>query len=85
MPTTEEEQFARDVLDILLSWSTVNDDGHHVPAPKLMPHAVDPATLDATRRYGRLIARLTLTDAHGDPMSGAVRPSLITWSAGTVG
>jgi hypothetical protein len=52
---------------------------------KLMPHAVDPATLNATRRYGRLIARLTLTDAHGDPMSGAVRPSLITWSAGTVG
>jgi hypothetical protein len=50
-----------------------------------MPHAVDPATLDATRRYGRLIARLTLTDAHGDPMSGAVRPPLITWSAGTVG
>jgi len=27
MPTTEREQFARDVLDILLSWSTVNDDG----------------------------------------------------------
>jgi len=47
-----------------------------------MLDAVDPATLDATRRYGRLIARLILTDANGDPMSGAVRPPLITWSAG---
>jgi hypothetical protein len=27
MPTIEGEQFAPDVLDILLSWSTVNDDG----------------------------------------------------------
>jgi hypothetical protein len=86
MPTIEGEQFAPDVLDILLSWSTVDDDGLTMfRRAKLMPHAVDPATLNATRRYGRLIARLTLTDAHGDPMSGAVRPSLITWSAGTVG
>jgi hypothetical protein len=85
MPTTEREQFARDVLDILLSLSTVDDGLTMFRRAKLMPHAVDPATLDATRRYGRLIARLTLTDAHGDPMSGAVRPSLITWSAGTVG
>ncbi len=52
---------------------------------ELMLDAVDPATPDATRRYGRLIARLTLTDAHGDPMSGAVLPPVITWSADTAG
>jgi hypothetical protein len=52
---------------------------------KLMLDAVDPATLDATRRYGHLIGRLTLTDANGRPLSGAVRPPLITWSASTAG
>jgi hypothetical protein len=66
---------------ICLSWGTVDDDGFTMfRRAKLMLNAVDPATLDATRRYGRLIARLTLTDANGDPLSGAVQPPLITWS-----
>ena len=70
---------------ICLSWGTVDDGFTMFRRAKLMLDAVDPATLDATRRYGRLIARLTLTDPNGHPLSGAVRPPLITWSASTAG
>lgn len=52
---------------------------------KLMLAAVDPATLDAARRHGRLIGRLTLTDDRGHPLGAAVRPPLITWPASAAG
>jgi hypothetical protein len=52
---------------------------------KLMLDAVDSATLQAARRYGRLVARLRLTDPHGRPLCSTVRPPLVDWSAGPVG
>ncbi|MGC4954651.1 DUF5990 family protein [Actinomadura citrea] len=52
---------------------------------KLMLDAVDSATLQAARRYGRLVARLRLTDPHGRPLCSTIRPPLVDWSAGPVG
>jgi hypothetical protein len=46
-----------------------------------MLDAIDPATLDAARRHGALTAHLELTDTNGYPLSAAVRPPLIRWSA----
>jgi hypothetical protein len=70
---------------IYLSWGTVNDSGAFTlfRRAKLMLDAVEPATLEAARRYGRLIATLTLTDAKGHPLCAAVRPPLIAWTAST--
>jgi hypothetical protein len=72
---------------IYLSWGTVDDAGAFTlfRRAKLMLDAVEPATLDAARRYGRLIARLNLTDAKGHPLCAAVRPPLISWSASPAG
>lgn len=71
---------------IYLSWGTVDDTGAFTMfrRAKLQLDAVDPATLDAARRYGRLIARLKLTDTNGHPLSAAVRPPLISWRAAAV-
>jgi hypothetical protein len=68
---------------IYLSWGTVDDAGAFamVMRAKLMLDAVDLATLEAARKYGRLIARLKLTDAEGNPLCAAVRPPLIEWTA----
>lgn len=68
---------------IYLSWGTVDEAGVFTMfrRAKLMLDAVDPTTLEAARRYGRLIARLTLTDANGHPLCAAVRPPAITWTA----
>jgi hypothetical protein len=68
---------------IYLSWGTVDDTGAFtmVKRAKLMLDAVDPATLQTARRYGRLIARLKLTDASGNPLCAAIRPPLIEWVA----
>ncbi|MEU9127935.1 DUF5990 family protein [Kitasatospora sp. NPDC048540] len=49
---------------------------------KLMLDAVTPATLAAAVEGGRLTARLGLTDSAGLPLCAAVRPPLISWSAG---
>jgi hypothetical protein len=46
-----------------------------------MLDAVDPATLEAARKYGRLIGRLNLTDTQGNPLRAAIRPPLINWTA----
>jgi ankyrin repeat protein len=72
---------------IYLSWGTVSDDGTFTMfrRAKLMLDAIDPATLDAARRYGALIARLELTDTSGHPLCAAVRPPLIRWSAAPTG
>lgn len=42
-----------------------------VKRAKLMLDAVDPATLQTARKYGRLIARLKLTDASRNPLCAA--------------
>jgi len=47
--------------------------------------APNSGALAAAQRYGRLIGRLTLTDALGGPVCAAVRPPLITWSASAAG
>jgi hypothetical protein len=52
---------------------------------KLMLDAVEPATREAARKYGRLIARLKLTDAKGNPLCAAVRPPLVEWTASPAG
>jgi hypothetical protein len=72
---------------IYLSWGTVDDSGTFtmVMRAKLMLDAVDPATLEAARRYGRLIARLNLTDGKGNPLCAAIRPPLIDWAASAAG
>ena len=72
---------------ICLSWGTIEDNGAFamVMRAKLMLDAIDPATLEAARKYGRLIARLKLTDARGNPLSAAVRPPLIDWTASSAG
>ncbi|WP_420706631.1 DUF5990 family protein [Streptomyces sp. BoleA5] len=44
---------------------------------------VDPGTLRAAVRSGTLLGRLGLTDVRGGPLCAAVRPPLVTWSAGT--
>ena len=72
---------------IYLSWGTVADDGTFtmVRRAKLGLDAIDPATLDAARRYGTLIASLKLTDTKGHPLAAAVRPPHIRWSAAPTG
>jgi len=52
---------------------------------KLQFDAIDPATLDAARRHGSLIAHLELTDTKGHPLSASVRPPLIRWSTAPAG
>jgi len=43
---------------------------------------IDRATLDAATQPGRrLVARLGLTDAGGNPRCATVRPPVVTWSA----
>lgn len=68
---------------IYLSWGTVDDTGTFTMfrRAKLLLDAVEPATLEAACRYGRLIARLRPTDAKGHPLCAAVRPPAITWTA----
>ncbi len=72
---------------IYLSWGSVDDAGTFTMfmRAKLMLDAVDPATLETARRYGRLMGRLKLTDAGGNPVCAAIRPPLISWSANSAG
>jgi hypothetical protein len=72
---------------IYLSWGTVADDGTFTMfrQAKLRLDAIDPATLDAARRYGTLIASLKLTDTKGHPLAAALRPPHIHWTAAPTG
>ncbi|WP_405783395.1 DUF5990 family protein [Streptomyces sp. NBC_00859] len=68
---------------VYLSWTT--SDGA-APATmfrraKLMLDAVSPEVLAAAVRSGHLTGRLRLTDTHGQPLCGAVRPPVISWTA----
>ncbi|MFB6892718.1 DUF5990 family protein [Kitasatospora sp. NPDC056327] len=49
---------------------------------KLMLDAVDGQVLEAAVAAGRLVGRLGLTDAKGQPLCAAVRPPLVRWTAG---
>lgn len=72
---------------IYLSWGVVDGTGAFTMfrRAKLMLDAIDPGTLEAARRYGRLIARLGLTGSSGGPLCSTVRPPLVDWSAGPTG
>jgi hypothetical protein len=69
---------------IYLSWGTVDGKGtfNMFRRAKLWLDAVDAHTLDAARISQRLVARLGLTDAKGQPLCASVRPPLVQWSAG---
>ncbi len=69
---------------VYLSWGVVDDAGAFAMfrRAKLMLDAVDPSTVAAAVRGGRLTARLRLTDAKGHPLCAAVRPPAVEWSAG---
>jgi hypothetical protein len=64
---------------VYLSWSR---DGAILRRAKLMLDAVPPDVLRAAERSGALVARLGLTDEQGGPRCAAVRPPVVTWSAG---
>lgn len=68
---------------IYLSWGTMNEAAAFTMfrRAKLMLDAIDPATTHAAMHSGRLLARLRLTDAKGQPLCAQVRPPLIDWSA----
>jgi hypothetical protein len=68
---------------IYLSWGDVDDAGTFAlfRRAKLMLGAIDPMTVEAAVRSGRLLGRLRLTDAKGHPLCARVQPPLIEWSA----
>ncbi|MGW1867791.1 DUF5990 family protein [Streptomyces mauvecolor] len=68
---------------IYLSWCAVDETGVFTMfrRAKLMLDAIDPGTVAAAVRSGRLLARLPLTDAKGRPLCARVQPPLIEWSA----
>lgn len=70
---------------IYLSWGTVDAAQKFTlfRRAKLWLGAVPPDVLDQAIVVGTLVGRLGLTDRRGNPLSGAVRPPLIEWSAGT--
>jgi hypothetical protein len=71
---------------IYLSWGAIDDGTFNMfRRAKLQFDAIDPATLDAARRHGSLIAHLELTDTKGHPLSASVRPPLIRWSTAPAG
>ncbi|WP_406864633.1 DUF5990 family protein [Streptomyces sp. HUAS MG47] len=64
---------------VYLSWTA---EGGMFRRAKLMLDGVEPGTLADAVAAGLLVARLGLTDAKGQPLCAAVRPPLVTWSAG---
>ena len=71
---------------IYLSWTAADGAGGQAMfrRAKLMLDAVGQDTIDAAQQSGLLLGRLRLTDAKGGPLCAAVRPPLITWTAGLV-
>jgi hypothetical protein len=69
---------------IYLNWVTVDEAGNHrlFRRAKLWLDGVPPDVLGEAARTGRLIGRLGLTDAKGNPTCSAGRPPSIEWSAG---
>ncbi|MEU6235616.1 DUF5990 family protein [Kitasatospora sp. NPDC047058] len=68
---------------VYLSWVAGGPDGFTMfRRAKLMLDGVGRETAEAAVRSGLLVARLGLTDVSGHPLCAAVRPPLVTWSAG---
>lgn len=67
---------------VYLSWGTVGEDGVFAMfrRAKLMLSSIDPETLDAGVRAGRLLARVRLTDAKGNPTCARLRAPDVEWS-----
>lgn len=68
---------------VYLSWGVVDGPGTFAMfrRAKLMLDAVEPDTAEAAVRSGRLLGRLSLSDAKGRPVCAAVRPPVIEWTA----
>ena len=68
---------------IYLNWGTVDDAGEFrlFRRAKLLFSAIATEVLAAAVASGTLVGRLELTDARGNPVCAAVRPSQIDWSA----
>ena len=69
---------------VYLSWVTVEGDGEArlFRRAKVMLDAVPAPVLEAASASGRLVARIGLTDAKGNPTCAAARPPLVEWRAG---
>jgi hypothetical protein len=75
---------ARDDRHLGLVWGDVPGDGTLRPfrGAKMRLVDVDPAVIEAAMRPGqRLVARIRLTDAKGNPICARVHPPYLTWSA----
>ncbi|MFF2350933.1 DUF5990 family protein [Kitasatospora sp. NPDC058115] len=69
---------------VYLVWGTAGREGGFTMfrRAKLMLDAVDRQVLAEAVAAGRLVARLGLTDAEGQPLCAAVRPPAVVWTAG---
>jgi hypothetical protein len=75
---------ARDDRHLGLAWGDVPGDGtlRIFRGAKLRLVDVDPGVIEAALRPGhRLVARIRLTDAKGNPICARVHPPYLTWSA----
>jgi hypothetical protein len=75
---------ARDDRHLGLVWGDVPGDGtlRLFRGAKLRLVDVDPALVEAALRPGRrLVARIRLTDARGNPVCARVHPPYLSWSA----
>lgn len=72
---------------VYLSWVTIDGDGQPsmFRRGKLMLDAVPPSLLAQAVEHGQLRARLTLTDAKGQPVCARLVPPLVQWSAEPAG
>lgn len=68
---------------VYLSWGTVDENSVFTMfrRAKLMLGDIDPAVIEAAMRTGHLTARLSLSDAKGQPLCARVRPPAVDWSA----
>jgi hypothetical protein len=68
---------------IYLSWGTVDDDSFTMfRRAKLLLADVPDEVLAKAATTGKLVGRLGLTDAKGQPLCARVRPPVIDWSVG---
>ena len=75
---------ARDDRHVGLAWGDVPGDGtlRIFRGAKLRLVDVEPGVIEAAMRPGhRLVARIRLTDANGNPVCARVHPPALTWSA----
>ena len=75
---------ARDDRHLGLAWGDAPGDGtlRIFRGAKLRLVDVDPGVIEAAMRPGqRLVARIRLTDARGNPICARVHPPYLTWSA----